>query len=50
MGCSETIKLVKDTSSPLHAATSIHAEGSLAAHRLATFALTDIERHKIVTR
>jgi 4-hydroxybutyryl-CoA dehydratase/vinylacetyl-CoA-Delta-isomerase len=44
------VKLVKDLSAVLHAVTSIHAEGSLAAQRLSIFALADFERFKTAAR
>jgi 4-hydroxybutyryl-CoA dehydratase/vinylacetyl-CoA-Delta-isomerase len=43
-------KLVKDLSAVIHAVTTIHAEGSLAAQRLSTFALADFERYKTAAR
>lgn len=44
------IKLVKDISSPFHAVTSIHAEGSLAAQRLAVLTLADFDRYKTAAK
>jgi 4-hydroxybutyryl-CoA dehydratase/vinylacetyl-CoA-Delta-isomerase len=40
------IKLAKDLSSPFHAVTTIHAEGSLAAQRLSVLNIADFERYK----
>lgn len=44
------IKLVRDLSGAFHSATTIHAEGSLAAQRLSVFALADFKRYKAAAK